>query len=104
MAFADRTLQCVGCGNEFVFSAQEQEAFAARGFTNDPKRCPACREARRSQRGEGDGGLAGERRPRQLYPAVCAECGADTQVPFQPRGDRPVYCSSCYSKLRGTGR
>ena len=38
-----------------------------------------------------------------MYPAVCAECGKDTQVPFQPRGDRPVYCSDCYRAQQGSG-
>jgi len=35
-----------------------------------------------------------------MYPVVCAECGKDTEVPFEPRGDRPVYCSDCYQKVR----
>jgi CxxC-x17-CxxC domain-containing protein len=106
MAFVDRTLQCVSCGQDFVFSAQEQEAYAAKGFTHDPKRCATCREARRAQHGDGgsSAGTGGDRRQRQMYQTVCAECGAEAQVPFQPRGDRPVYCSSCYSKLRTPGR
>ncbi|MBI2098771.1 MAG: hypothetical protein HYT49_03965 [Candidatus Wildermuthbacteria bacterium] len=37
---------------------------------------------------------------REMFPAVCADCGKDTQVPFKPSGDRPVYCSDCYSKHR----
>ena len=44
----------------------------------------------------GSGGYGSSR--REMYPAVCAQCGKDTQVPFQPRGDRPVYCSDCFSK------
>ena len=50
MSFEDKTLRCADCGNEFVFSASEQEFFAEKGFTNEPKRCPACRRARRQQR------------------------------------------------------
>ncbi len=95
MDYEDKTLTCVECGAEFVFSADEQELFASRGFTNEPKRCLQCREARKQQRGG-----YGYGRPRQMYDAVCASCGAQCQVPFEPRQGRPVYCSDCYSKMR----
>ena len=96
MGFSDKSLQCSDCGATFTFTVAEQEFYAARGYTNDPKRCPSCREARKSER---DGG-SGFRPRRQMFPAVCAQCGKETQVPFEPRGDRPVYCSDCYTKLR----
>lgn len=91
MSFEDKTLQCTDCGAEFTFSAEEQEFFQSKGYVNEPKRCPDCREARKARR-------YGAR--RQMYPVVCAECGKDTEVPFEPRGDRPVYCSDCYRKVR----
>ncbi len=97
MDYVDKTLECSDCGASFTFSAGEQELFATRGFTNEPKRCPECRATRKQQR-DGDG--YGDQRRREMYPAVCASCGKDTQVPFQPRQDRPVYCSECYSKVR----
>ena len=103
MAFADKTLQCVECGSSFTFSASEQEAFAARGYTNEPKRCPSCRESRRGQRQGSGFGSTGAGARRQMFPAVCAQCGAETQVPFEPRQDRPVYCSTCYNKTRLSG-
>ena len=93
MSFEDKELQCADCGNPFTFSANEQEFFANKGFTNEPKRCPDCRAARKQERG---GGGYGNSR-RQMYPAVCAQCGVDTEVPFEPRQDRPVYCSACYN-------
>jgi len=96
MGFTDKTLQCSDCGATFTFTADEQEFFAAKGYTNEPKRCPACREARRSQRS----GFGGYRSRRQMYSAVCAECGKECEVPFEPREGRPVYCSECYSKIR----
>ena len=37
---------------------------------------------------------------REMYPAVCAECGAQTMVPFLPRNDKPVYCSTCFDRVR----
>ena len=94
MAISDKNLTCRDCGSTFVFTAGEQEFFAEKGFTNEPTRCPACRSARRNQ---DRGGNAG---PREMHPAVCAQCGIDTQVPFLPRGDRPVYCSDCFSAMR----
>jgi CxxC-x17-CxxC domain-containing protein len=100
MVSQDKTLQCVDCGAQFTFSADEQEFFRSKGYTNEPKRCPACREQRRSQRSSQDGGGGGFQPRRQMFPAVCAECGKETEVPFQPRKDRPVYCSDCYARVR----
>ncbi len=97
--FTEKQIQCADCGATFAFTVEEQEFFASKGYTNEPKRCPACREARRSQRNDFGGGGGGGYRPmRQMYPAVCAECGKECQVPFEPRDGRPVYCSDCYSK------
>lgn len=99
MSFEDKTLQCADCGQEFTFTAGEQEFYASRGFQNEPRRCQECRRARKQQR-YGDGGGYGSRAPRQMFPVVCAQCGADTEVPFEPREDRPVYCSDCYNKMK----
>ena len=93
MSFTDKKLQCFDCGDSFTFTAEEQEFFQSKGFVNEPKRCTSCRSARKSQRSGGFGGS------RQMYPAVCAQCGKDTEVPFEPRNGRPVYCSDCYSKV-----
>ncbi len=98
MSFTDRELQCADCGATFTFTASEQEFFAGKGFTNDPKRCQDCRIARKRERGGGFGSS------RQMYPAVCAACGAETEVPFEPRQDRPVYCSPCYNSVGGGNR
>ena len=98
MSFEDKSLQCSDCGATFTFSAEEQELFQSRGYTNEPKRCPSCRQARKSERYGNSSYGSGS--PRQMFPAVCAECGKETEVPFQPREDRPVYCSDCYRKTR----
>ena len=97
MSYSDRELECVDCGQTFTFSASEQEFYASKGYTNDPKRCPACRNARKARRA---GDAQFQNANREMFPAVCAECGKDTQVPFQPHEDRPVYCSDCYNTVR----
>ena len=111
MIYQDKSIQCSDCGVTFTFSAAEQEQFASRGYTNEPKRCPDCRQARKARVGAQDGNRGGsygnrsfQSTPREMFPAKCAECGKDTQVPFQPRGDRPVYCSDCYRRVRPATR
>ncbi|MBI4503894.1 MAG: zinc-ribbon domain containing protein [Chloroflexi bacterium] len=97
----DKTLTCRDCGTSFVFTVGEQEFFANKGFTNEPSRCSNCRAARRQGR-DGDGGRAAYDRPRrEMFPAICAACGQSTQVPFEPRTDKPVYCSECFEQQRG---
>lgn len=91
--YSDKILTCKECGREFDFTAAEQEFYAEKGFTNEPGRCPECRAARKAR--NRDGGGYG-RQERQMHPAVCAACGQETMVPFQPSGDRPVYCRDCY--------
>jgi len=100
MSYQDRTLTCQDCGQPFTFSAEDQAYHAEKGYTNEPKRCPTCRLARRGERSGGgyDSGGGYGRSSREMFPAVCAQCGKETQVPFQPRGDRPVYCSDCFSR------
>ena len=100
----DKTLACRDCGREFTFTASEQEFFAQKGFTNEPGRCPECRAARKAQNGGSSSyGSSYGRTERQMYPAVCSQCGKQTQVPFQPREDRPVYCSDCFTPRRQSG-
>jgi len=96
--YQDKTLTCRECGAEFVFSGSEQAFYAEKGFQNEPGRCPSCRAARRNN------GMGGNRTERQMYEVVCDSCGATTQVPFQPRGDRPVYCRDCFDRQRQMSR
>jgi CxxC-x17-CxxC domain-containing protein len=105
MSFQDKTLACSDCGNAFIFSAEEQEQFQSRGYTNEPKRCPDCRQARKSERYGNNGNSYGNSNSgytpgRQMFSTVCSDCGKATSVPFEPRQGRPVYCSDCYRKVR----
>jgi CxxC-x17-CxxC domain-containing protein len=94
VAFTDKTIKCRDCGADFVFTVGEQEFYAEKGLLNEPQRCPSCRATRRAQRNSGGA--------RQMHAVTCAMCGAETTVPFIPRDDRPVYCSTCYEKVRST--
>lgn len=93
--YNDKTIVCKDCGQEFVFTASEQEFYAEKGFTNEPQRCKACRDARKANAHRGNNRANGT---RVMYDAVCAECGKACQVPFEPKADRPVYCSDCFRR------
>jgi CxxC-x17-CxxC domain-containing protein len=129
MSFQDKALTCVECGNEFAFTANEQAFYADRGFTNEPKRCPNCRQSRKASRGgsgyssgggyesgggygsSGGGSYGGGQRngggggygggQREMHVTTCSSCGGEARVPFVPRGDKPVLCSDCFSQQRG---
>jgi len=95
--YSDETLTCVDCGQTFPFTASEQEFYASKGFTNKPSRCADCRAARKaSGGGRSSGGYGGSAR-REMFKATCSQCGGVAEVPFQPRGDKPVYCRDCFS-------
>ncbi len=115
MSYADRTLTCRDCGSEFIFTSGEQEFYAQKGFANEPTRCPNCRKARKASGGGGHnsrgggydsgdsyGSRGGSRSPadRQMFATTCAECGKECQVPFVPRGSKPVLCDDCFRAQR----
>ena len=118
----DKTLVCRDCGREFTFTEGEQEFYSSRGYS-EPQRCPDCRAAKKAARGGGGsydsygsgggggyssggggGGYGRDRAPRQMTQVTCSNCGKETEVPFVPTGDRPVYCSDCYSQMGGGSR
>src|SRR5215212_2706875 len=120
--YSDKNLTCADCGQEFVFTASEQDFYAQRGFT-EPRRCPSCRASRKAARntngggagssygsyGAGGGGYSSggggggyrDRGPREMFSATCSSCGKEAQVPFRPTSGKPVYCSDCFRSQRG---
>src|SRR3984893_14981002 len=109
---ADTTLPCRDCGQHFTFTTGEQDFYASRGYS-EPSRCPDCRAARKAERDSGGGGYGsygggggggGSRGPREMFTATCSSCGQEAQVPFQPSGDKPVYCSACFQQRGGGSR
>jgi CxxC-x17-CxxC domain-containing protein len=118
MSYADKPMTCRDCGQAFVFTSGEQEFFAQKGFTNEPSRCPECRSARKASGGGGGGGYSSGgyssgsgyssgggygRQEREMFSATCSTCGNEARVPFQPRGDKPVYCSDCFTPRQSSG-
>ena len=116
--YTDRILSCADCGQEFAFTASEQEFYAQRQFT-DPRRCSSCRASRKAARGDtggygassyGSGGYGGASRssggygasrgPREMFPATCSNCGREAMVPFRPTNGKPVYCNDCFAARR----
>ena len=93
MDFADKTLVCVDCGKEFIWTASEQQFYHDKGFENPPKRCPDCRTLKKAKMRDNGG-------PRESFEITCAECGKTDTVPFKPKGDRPVLCRDCFRKQR----
>ena len=124
--YTNKNLTCADCGQEFVFTASEQDFYAQRGFT-EPRRCASCRASRKAARNEGGGGGGGDasygsygagggysaggyggggggyrdRGPREMFSATCSNCGKEAQVPFRPTSGKPVYCSDCFRSMRG---
>lgn len=94
--FQDQQLSCGDCGADFNFSADDQEFYSQKGYSS-PKRCPACRANRKASSPRGGGGSRGGfNKPK--FEVTCSACGCETTVPFEPKNDRPVYCSDCYRK------
>ena len=121
--YSDKTLTCADCGQEFVFTASEQDFYAQRGFT-EPRCCASCRASRKAARNAEGGGSYGSygagggysaggagsygggggyasRGPREMFSATCSNCGKEAQVPFRPTSGKPVYCSDCFRSMRG---
>jgi CxxC-x17-CxxC domain-containing protein len=96
--FQDKGLTCRDCGQDFTFTSGEQEFYASKGFENQPTRCKPCRDGKKGERSSGGGGRSSG---RETFSAVCDECHQETQVPFKPTQDKPVYCRDCFSRRRG---
>ena len=94
----DIQLQCSDCGQDFTFTAADQAFFQERGYST-PKRCKNCRQAKKNDQG----GSGYRSAPAQGTPVICSGCGQPTTVPFEPRGDRPVFCRDCYQARKGSG-
>ncbi len=97
MEFQDKTLKCIDCGGDFIFTAGEQLFFHDKQFKNEPKRCKPCKAKRANQLG-----VPG---PNPNLPKIetrtnCSSCGKETTVPFKPTQGRPVLCRECFQQKK----
>lgn len=126
-ALTDILLTCNDCNGDFAYTAAEQLFYAERGM-GSPERCPGCRARRRAERhadairsSDGAGGAPlwndgygnyggsapppargkGSRPSVRMHSTTCSSCGKATEVPFIPRGGRPVYCRDCFNLRKG---
>lgn len=102
MYLTDQSITCSDCQAEFVFTSSEQEFYQQKGFSA-PRRCKSCRAAAKAARGDSGASssrpaMGGRGPARQMYDVTCAACGVETQVPFKPSGEKPVYCRDCFKR------
>ncbi|OLE53880.1 MAG: hypothetical protein AUG51_11225 [Acidobacteria bacterium 13_1_20CM_3_53_8] len=91
----DREITCTECGTPFTFTEREQDFYREKNLS-EPRRCKACRDARRANFSGGGGG-GGE---RQRYEITCDKCGKQDSVPFKPSSGRAVLCGECFGAMR----
>ncbi len=99
--FQDRSIQCVDCGEDFIWTAGEQVFFHDKGLKNEPKRCKPCKQAKNERLAAIAAAQASGVRQRIEVAVNCAQCGQQTTVPFYPSQGRPVFCRSCFLAGRG---
>ena len=88
--FKDITIRCGECGENFIWTAQEQAFFKERGLENQPTRCIDCRKKRRKQLKE----------EKKIMDIKCAKCGLSSTARFFETNDKPMYCPECFEKLK----
>jgi CxxC-x17-CxxC domain-containing protein len=92
----DRTINCVDCGESFIWTSGEQAFFHDKGLKNEPKRCKPCKQAKNERLAAITAAQTSGTRQRIEVSVQCAQCGQQTTVPFYPSQGRPVYCRSCF--------
>ncbi|MBX3283674.1 MAG: zinc-ribbon domain containing protein [Acidobacteria bacterium] len=93
----DKSILCIDCNQEFVWTTGERTFFQQKGLTNPPKRCKPCKKAK-NDRVEAALSAANGQRQKVTVSVECAACGRATTVPFYPSQGRPVLCRDCFRK------
>jgi CxxC-x17-CxxC domain-containing protein len=92
----DKSIVCIDCSKDFIWTVGEQIFFRDKGLLNPPKRCKPCKQAK-TERIEAVIAAQQAGIKQKIEVAVnCAKCNAHTTVPFYPSQGRPVYCRSCF--------
>ena len=97
----DKYLVCKDCGEEFLFSVSEQEFYKEKGSKMNLAGAEIAERLASSHVVTVEAVVDRDfREDRPMFKAVCAECGEETTVPFEPSGDRPIYCRGCFNNRR----
>ena len=107
--FQDKSILCIDCSVDFIWTVGEQAFFRDKKLQNPPKRCKECKQAKNERLAAIAAAQASGVRQRIEVAVNCAKCGETTTVPFYPSQGRPVYCRSCFlemnpSILNGNGK
>jgi CxxC-x17-CxxC domain-containing protein len=94
--FEDTEIDCIDCGQKFIWTGGEQLFFRDKGLQNPPKRCKPCKQAKNERLAAITAAQAAGVKQRIEVAVHCASCNAYTTVPFYPSQGRPVYCRSCF--------
>ena len=97
--FEDKTIACIDCSGQFVWTAGEQVFFRDKQLQNPPKRCKQCKKAKNQRLAAIEISHATGIRQRIEVSACCAKCATVTTIPFYPSQGRPVYCRACYAEM-----
>ena len=95
----DRTINCIDCEDDFVWTVGEQTFFRDKKLDNPPKRCKSCKKAKNERLNAIANAQREGVKQRIEVMVKCAKCADQTSVPFYPSQGRPVYCRSCYLEL-----
>ena len=85
----DKTISCVDCATDFLFSVAEQEFFLSQGYVSGKSRCKECTRAKKARFGE-----ATDAASRRLETTTCLACG---QVGHNTKTCtvKPLNCFNC---------
>lgn len=97
--FDDRTIVCIDCDSDFIWSAGEQAFFRDKNLLNPPKRCKDCKQAKNNRLAAIAAAAETGIRQRIEVSVKCARCSEATTVPFYPSQGRPVFCRSCFLEM-----
>ena len=102
MILTNKSIKCLDCGASFTFSTVEQAYFQSKGDSSEPGCCPSCRQTRKERQAadmSGNNAMT-HRSATRMFTTNCARCGKRTEVPFEPKNHKAVYCSGCYDAIR----
>ena len=97
--FQDKSIRCIDCNRDFVWTAGEQAFFRDKNLQNPPKRCKECKQAKNERLAAIANAQASGIKQRIEVTVACARCGEVTTVPFYPSQGRPVFCRSCFLEM-----